>query len=56
MHASWDKATLLVHSESGDTCVYAIRRRRPARNDPADDKPALEQAKKVANSRSWIRL
>ena len=49
MHASWDKAVLLVHSESGDTCVYASGGGNPPGADPADDKPALEQARKVAN-------
>ncbi len=49
MHASWDKATLLVHSKSGDTCVYASGGGNPPGTDPLDDKPALEQAKKVAN-------
>ena len=50
MHASWDKTTLLVHSKSGDTCVYAAGGGNPPGSDPADDKPALEQAKKVATS------
>lgn len=49
MHASWDKATLLVHSKSGDTCIYASGGGNPPGTDPADDKPALEQAKKVAS-------
>ncbi len=49
MHASWDKAVLLVHSKSGDTCVYASGGGNPPGTDPASDKPALEQAKKVAN-------
>ncbi|MDO8735682.1 MAG: hypothetical protein Q7K29_01170 [Thermoleophilia bacterium] len=49
MHASWDKAVLLVHSKSGDTCVYASGGGGAPGTDPADDKPALEQAKKVAN-------
>lgn len=49
MHASWDKAVLLVHSKSGDTCIYASGGGNPAGADPADDTPALEQAKKVAN-------
>lgn len=49
MHASWDKAVLLVHSKSGDACVYASGGGNPPGADPADDKPALEQAKKVAN-------
>jgi hypothetical protein len=49
MHASWDKAVLLVHSKSGDTCLYASGGGGAPGTDPADDKPALEQAKKVAN-------
>ena len=49
MHASWDKSVLLVHSKSGDTCVYATGGGNPPGTDPASDKPALEQAKKVAN-------
>lgn len=49
MHASWDKATLLVHSKSGDTCIYASGGGNPPGTDPMDNKPALEQAKKVAN-------
>lgn len=49
MHASWDKAVLLVHSKSGDTCVYASGGGGAPGTDPTDDKPALEQAKKVAN-------
>ncbi|MHB8791958.1 MAG: hypothetical protein ACYC6O_01270 [Thermoleophilia bacterium] len=48
MHASWDKAVLLVHSKSGDTCVYASGGGGAPGTDPTDDKPALEQAKKVA--------
>jgi len=50
MHASWDKAVLLVHSKSGDTCVYASGGGGAPGTDPTDDKPALEQAKKVANT------
>lgn len=49
MHASWDKAMLLVHSKSGDTCIYASGGGNPPGTNPAEDKPALEQAKKVAN-------
>ncbi|MBI5869664.1 MAG: hypothetical protein HZB44_01715 [Actinobacteria bacterium] len=49
MHASWDKAVLLVHSKAGDTCVYASGGGGAPGTDPADDKPALEQAKKVAS-------
>ncbi|MCL4473021.1 MAG: hypothetical protein M1539_02535 [Actinobacteria bacterium] len=49
MHASWDKSVLLVHAASGDTCVYATGGGNPPGTDPASDKPALEQAKKVAN-------
>ncbi|MBK5226511.1 MAG: hypothetical protein JJD96_08115 [Thermoleophilia bacterium] len=49
MHASWNKATLLVHSRSGDTCIYTSGGGNPPGTDPLDDKPALEQAKKVAN-------
>lgn len=48
MHASWDKSTLLVHSNSGDTCIYASGGGNPPGTNPADDAPALEQAKKVA--------
>ncbi|MHB9111294.1 MAG: hypothetical protein ACYC4D_01495 [Thermoleophilia bacterium] len=49
MHASWDKSVLLIHSESGTTCVYASGGGGAPGTDPADDQPALEQAKKVAN-------
>lgn len=49
MHASWDKSVLLIHNESGTTCVYASGGGNPPGTDPADDQPALEQAKKVAN-------
>jgi hypothetical protein len=48
MHASWNKTVLLVHSVSGDTCIFATGGENPAGTDPTDDKPAMERAKKVA--------
>lgn len=45
MHASWNKSELLVHSMSGDTCVYASS---SGSTDAADNAAALEQAKKIA--------
>src|SRR5665811_282939 len=45
MHASWNKSELLVHSMSGDTCVYASVGGIPTGDEAADDMTALEQAK-----------
>ncbi|MBE3075658.1 MAG: hypothetical protein IMZ75_12070 [Actinobacteria bacterium] len=47
MHAMWDKAVLTVHTMN-NSCLMVSGGGTPRGADPTDDKPALENARKVA--------